>query len=64
MQAPVEVEYITSKAGIDIGDTAIGMHIKHVQIPIRPQQKELGGAHVTALTSRPKKIGGARALHF
>lgn len=64
MQAPVEVEHITAKAGIDIGDTAIGMHIKHVQIPIRPQQKELGGAHVTALTSRPKKIGGARALHF
>ncbi|KRN77010.1 hypothetical protein IV67_GL000523 [Weissella minor] len=64
MHTPVEVEHITAKAGIDIGDTAIGMHIKHVQIPIRPQQNELGGAHVTALTSRPKKIGGARAVHF
>lgn len=61
MQDPVEVEFITAQAGVDIGDTAIGMHIKHVQVPIRPQIRELGGAHVTALASRPKLIGGARA---
>jgi len=63
LDEPVEVEHITAKAGIDIGDTSIGMHIKHVQIPIRPDKKELGAAHVTALTSRPKKIGGARAVY-
>lgn len=63
MNDPVEVEFITAQAGIDIGDTAIGMHIKHVQVPIRPQIRELGGAHVTALTSRPKLIGGARASY-
>lgn len=62
-KAPVEVEHITAYAGLDIGDTAIGMHIKHVQIPIRPVLKELGGAHVTALTSRPKLIGGERASY-
>ncbi|MDR2832900.1 MAG: TIGR01440 family protein [Streptococcaceae bacterium] len=62
MSDPVEVEHIVAKAGIDIGDVSIGMHIKHVAIPIRPVQKELGYAHVTALTSRPKKIGGARAV--
>lgn len=58
---PVEVEKIVAKAGVDIGDTAIGMHVKHVQVPFRPSIKELGGAHITALTSRPKYIGGPRA---
>jgi len=58
---PIEVEHIVAKAGIDIGDTAIGMHVKHVQIPIRPSIKTLGAAHVTALGSRPKYIGGPRA---
>lgn len=60
---PVEIEHITAKAGLDIGDTAIGMHIKHVQIPLRPVKKTLGAAHVTALTSRPKLIGGPRAQY-
>ena len=63
MKNPVEVEFITAHAGIDIGDTAIGMHIKHVQIPIRPIIRELGSAHVTALASRPKLIGGSRACY-
>ena len=58
---PVEVEHITAQAGLDIGDTSIGMHVKHVQVPVRPQQKSLGNAHVTALRSRPKYIGGPRA---
>jgi len=61
---PVEVEQITAYAGLDIGDTAIGMHIKHVQIPVRPSIRELGGAHVTALKSRPKLIGGERAKYI
>ncbi|MFC4651352.1 TIGR01440 family protein [Lactococcus nasutitermitis] len=60
---PVEVEHITAFAGLDIGDTSIGMHVKHVQIPIRPSLRELGGAHVTALKSRPKLIGGERARY-
>lgn len=58
---PVEVEHIVAQAGIDIGDTSIGMHVKFVQVPVRPTQKELGGAHVTALRSRPKYVGGPRA---
>ncbi|MGY3766482.1 TIGR01440 family protein [Vagococcus vulneris] len=64
MNQPVQLEHITAKAGIDIGDTAIGMHIKHVQIPIRPILDTLGEAHVTALGSRPKLIGGARANYI
>jgi len=63
MKDPVEVEFIVAQAGLDIGDTAIGMHVKHVQIPIRPILKELGAAHVTTLASRPKLIGGARAAY-
>lgn len=58
---PVEVEHVVAQAGIDIGDTAIGMHIKHVQVPVRPDNKTLGQAHVTALRSRLKYIGGPRA---
>ena len=61
MKDPVEVEFIRAHAGIDIGDTAIGMHVRHVQVPIRSEKRELGAAHVTALASRPKLIGGARA---
>lgn len=64
MLDPVEVEEITAHAGLDIGDTSIGMHVKRVQVPLRPIQRELGGAHVTALASRPKLIGGQRAEHF
>ena len=60
---PVEVEFITAQAGLDIGDTSVGMHVKHVQVPIRPVLRELGGAHVTALASRPKLIGGSRARY-
>ena len=63
MKDPVEVEFITAQAGVDIGDTAIGMHIKHVQVPLRPSLREIGQAHVTALASRPKLIGGARAAY-
>ena len=63
MKAPVEVEFIKAHVGLDIGDTAIGMHVKHVQVPIRPVLREIGHAHVTALASRPKLIGGARAQY-
>ena len=58
---PVEVEHVVGQAGIDIGDTSIGMHIKHVQVPVRPRLKTLGQAHVTALRSRPTYFGGPRA---
>lgn len=62
-QEAVMVEHVVAQAGVDIGDTFIGMHVKHVQVPLRPQIKSIGGAHVTALTSRPKYIGGPRAAY-
>lgn len=60
---PVEVEHIVANGGMDIGDTQIGMHVKYVQIPIRTSLTEIGAAHVTFLASRPKLIGGARAVY-
>lgn len=60
---PVMVEHISAKCGIDIGDTSIGMHIKFVQVPVRLSVREIGSAHVTALKSRPKLVGGERAKY-
>jgi uncharacterized protein (TIGR01440 family) len=60
---PVVVEFIKADAGIDIGDTFIGMHLKHVAVPVRCSVKQVGSAHVTLATTRPKLIGGARAVY-
>jgi uncharacterized protein (TIGR01440 family) len=60
---PAVVEFIRGDAGIDIGDTLIGMHVKHVAVPVRVSVKSVGGAHVTLAKSRPKLIGGARAVY-
>lgn len=60
---PIEVEHITAEAGMDIGDTSIGMHVKFVQVPVRTSIKQVGLAHTTYLRTRPKLIGGARAKY-
>ena len=59
----VVVEFIKADAGIDIGNTLIGMHLKHVAVPVRVRQKTVGQAHVTLAKVRPKLIGGARAVY-
>jgi uncharacterized protein (TIGR01440 family) len=63
MENPVVVESIKADAGIDIGDTFIGMHLKHVAVPLRSKIKQLGSAHVTMAKTRPKLIGGSRAVY-
>jgi uncharacterized protein (TIGR01440 family) len=63
LEDAVVVEHIQAHAGVDIGDTFIGMHLKHVAVPIRPSLRTVGEAHVTAATTRPKLIGGARAVY-
>lgn len=63
IENPVIVEFIKADAGIDIGDTFIGMHLKHVAVPIRSKIKQIGSAHVTMAKSRPKLIGGTRAVY-
>ncbi|WPK12520.1 TIGR01440 family protein [Lysinibacillus louembei] len=63
MHKPVVVENVQAHAGIDIGQTLIGMHLKAVAVPIRTSVKTLGEAVVTVATTRPKLIGGVRAQY-
>jgi uncharacterized protein (TIGR01440 family) len=63
IERPCLVERIEAHAGIDIGDTFIGMHLKRVAVPVRPSVKTIGEAHVTMAFARPKLIGGARAVY-
>lgn len=58
---PVAVEHIRAHAGIDIGDTLIGMHLRDVAVPVRIATKEIGSAHVVCARTRLKFIGGVRA---
>lgn len=60
---PVAVEEIKASAGLDIGDTLIGMHLKKVAIPVRLSISKIGQAHITAARTRPKLIGGSRAVY-
>jgi uncharacterized protein (TIGR01440 family) len=63
LQDTTVVEEIQAEAGIDIGDTFIGMHLKKVAIPLRLSLHSLGHAHVTFARTRPKLIGGPRAVY-
>ena len=60
---PVAVEHIKAHAGMDIGDTLIGMHLKEVAVPVRIRTKQIGDAHVVCARSRAKFIGGERAMY-
>lgn len=60
---PVVVESIKAHAGLDIGSTLIGMHLKAVAVPVRLTQKDIGQALVIAARTRPKLIGGSRAVY-
>lgn len=61
--SPAAVEEISADAGLDIGFTMIGMHIKKVAVPVRLTNNKIGNATVLAARSRPKFIGGARAVY-
>ena len=63
LENPVAVEFIKADAGLDIGQTLIGMHLKHVAVPVRLKEKMLGDAVVTAARTRHKYIGGPRAAY-
>lgn len=63
LENPVAVEFIKADAGLDIGQTLIGMHLKHVSVPVRLKEKMLGDAVVTAARTRHKYIGGPRAAY-
>lgn len=58
---PVALEEIKADAGLDIGFTLIGMHLKRVAVPVRLENDYIGKARVLAARVRPKFIGGERA---
>ncbi|PWM45936.1 MAG: TIGR01440 family protein [Clostridiales bacterium] len=60
---PVAVEQIKAHAGLDIGDTIIGMHLRPVAVPVRLSIKKIGEANLVAARTRPKYIGGERAKY-
>ena len=60
---PVALEHIRADAGLDIGCTLIGMHLKEVAVPVRLQHNRIGEALVLAARVRPKFIGGVRAVY-
>lgn len=61
LKNPVALEHISADAGLDIGSTLIGMHLKEVAVPVRLENNKIGKAHLTAARVRPKFIGGCRA---
>ena len=63
MDAPCLAESIQADAGIDIGETMIGMHLRPVAVPLRTSIRTIGYARVNAAWTRPKLIGGARAQY-
>ena len=60
---PAVVEHIKAHAGMDIGDTLIGMHLRDVAVPLRIRTGQIGDAHVVCARTRPKYVGGERAAY-
>lgn len=61
---PVAVETVTADAGMDIGGTLIGMHLRRVAVPLRIETRRIGEAIVLCARTRPKYIGGSRAVYL
>lgn len=60
---PVMVEHIKAHAGLDIGGTLIGMHLRDVAVPVRLSKMKIGEASINCAYTRPKFIGGCRATY-
>ena len=63
LNEPVAVEHIRAHAGLDIGGTLIGMHLREVAVPIRLLRNKIGEAPILCAKTRPKYIGGPRAIY-
>lgn len=63
MTDPVAVEHVRAHAGLDIGGTLIGMHLKEVAVPVRLSVRQIGEAPILCARTRPKFIGGSRAQY-
>ena len=62
-QDPVAVETVVADAGLDIGGTLIGMHLRRVAVPVRLSLNKIGQANILCARTRPKYIGGQRAVY-
>ena len=60
---PVAVERIRAHGGLDIGGTLIGMHLREVAVPVRLSLDRIGCALLLCARTRPKFIGGSRAVY-
>ena len=63
LERPAAVEHIRARAGIDIGGTLIGMHLKEVAVPVRLSVSRIGEAQIICARTRPRFIGGERARY-
>ena len=63
LKSPVAVEAVKAHAGIDIGGTLIGMHLRAVAVPVRISSEKIGEARIICARTRPKYIGGPRAIY-
>ncbi len=63
MDCPIAVEHVKAHAGLDIGNTLIGMHLKEVAVPVRLSVNKIGQAPIVCARTRPKFIGGERACY-
>ena len=63
MGDPVAVEHVRAHAGLDIGGTLIGMHLRAVAVPVRLSLSKIGEANILCARTRPKYIGGPRAIY-
>ena len=63
LERPVAVEAIRAHAGIDIGGTLIGMNLRAVAVPVRLGLSKIGDAPIICARTRPKFIGGVRAVY-
>jgi len=59
----VETVKHQAHAGMDIGETMIGMHLRPVAVPFRLNQRTIGNARIATAYTRPKLIGGKRAKY-
>ena len=64
LTSPVLVEHIKAHAGIDIGGTLIGMHLRDVAVPLRLSVTKIGEANLICAMTRPKYIGGERTKYL
>lgn len=60
---PVLVEEVRAAAGMDIGGTLIGMHLRRVAVPVRLSMDHIGQAILLCARTRPPFIGGSRAVY-